>query len=131
MSRYLALLPKGKVVLWCYLIWYVVVVVHYFDPSPAIWLNALGVSAVMGVALLLSVGGSVSRANEPWQTARLFLMPFCVSSFSSLIKGKGFVLVFPPTSTALITATGSCAAFALFVALMKVRARRQTLNEQG
>ena len=27
---------------------------------------------------------------------RLFLMPFCVSSFSQLIKGKGFVLVFPP-----------------------------------
>jgi hypothetical protein len=26
------------------------------------------------------------------------LMPFCVSSFSQLIKGKGFVLVFPPSA---------------------------------
>ena len=93
----LSLLPKGTVVLWCYLIWYVVVVVHHFDPSPALWFNTLGTSAVIGFALLLSVGGSASRTNDPWQTVRLFLLPFCVSSFSSLIKGKGSVLVFPPT----------------------------------
>ncbi len=23
-------------------------------------------------------------------------MPFCVSSYSALIKGKGFILIFPP-----------------------------------
>lgn len=125
--RYLSLLPKGKVVLWCYLIWYIVVVVHHFDPSPAIWLNSLGISAVIGFALLLSIGGTA----ELWQTVRLFLMPFCVSSFSSLIKGKGFVLVFPPTSTELVAAIGSCAAFALFVALIKVQARKQTPKPAG
>ena len=26
----------------------------------------------------------------------LFLMPFCVSSFSALVKGKGFFLIFSP-----------------------------------
>jgi hypothetical protein len=121
---YLSLLPKGRVVLWCYLIWYVVVVVHHFDPSPALWLNALGISAVIGFALLLSVGGSASRTHDPWHTVRLFLLPFCVSSFSSLIKGKGFVLVFPPTSTELVAVVGSCAVFVLFVGLVKVRARK-------
>lgn len=120
---YLALLPKGKIVLWCYLIWYVVVVAHHFDPSPVLWLNTLGISAVIGFALLLSFGGSASRTNDPWQTVRLFLLPFCVSSVSSLIKGKGFVLVFPPTSTELVAAVGSCTVFVLFVALVKVRAR--------
>ena len=31
-----------------------------------------------------------------WPTVRLFMMPFCVSSFAALVKGKGFYLVFSP-----------------------------------
>jgi hypothetical protein len=27
----------------------------------------------------------------------LFLMPFCVSSFSALVKDAGYILIFPPT----------------------------------
>jgi hypothetical protein len=42
-------------------------------------------------------------------------MPFCVSSFSSLIKGKGFILVFPPSISELATAVGLCVAFAVIV----------------
>lgn len=118
--RYLAALPTGKTVLWCYLIWYLVTVFNYFDPSPAIWLNSLGISVVIGFALLLSVGGP--KAADRWQTFRLFMMPFGVSSFSSLIKGRGFILIAPPNLAELAVCVGSCAAFVLVViALKKIR----------
>jgi len=116
LRRYIAGLSPGKVALWCYFIWYLVVVLRYFDPSPAIWLNSLGISALVGVALLLSVNGS---AADRWQTFRLFLMPFCVSSFAALIKGHGFTLIFPPNGFELSILVGGCAAFVLIVLACK------------
>lgn len=112
-------LPPGKIALWCYLIWYLVTVYRYFDPSPSIWLNSLGISAVVGTALLLSVGGSIRPSADPWQTFRLFFMPFAVSSFSSLIKGRGFLLILPPNAAELAVAAGSCALFVLAVTVVK------------
>lgn len=117
--KYLASLRTPKIVLWCYLIWYFVTVFNYFDPSPAIWLNSLGISAVIGVALVLSVGGRPLRTADRWQTFRLFLMPFCVSSFSSLIKGHGFILIVPPKFTEQVASFGACASFVLFVVVLK------------
>ena len=117
--RYLATLSTGKTVLWCYLIWYLVTVFNHFDPSPAIWLNSLGISAVIGVALLLSVGTQGPRNVDRWQTFRLFLMPFCVSSFSSLIKGQGYILIFPAQRSEQAVSLGLCAAFVLCVATLK------------
>ena len=93
---------------------------HHFDPSPAIWLNSVGISLVIGFALLLSVGGLKSATRDGWQTCRLFAMPFCVSSFSSLIKGKGFVLIFPPSSGELAVAVGCLAFTALVITLRKI-----------
>lgn len=122
--RYLSNLPTGKLVLWCYLIWWASTVFHHFDPSPAIWLNSVGISAVIGVALLLSVGGFKSATENRWQTFRLFAMPFCVSSFSSLIKDKGFILVFPPSPAELLTSVALCLAFAAVVAGFR-RTRRE------
>lgn len=120
-TRYLSNLPNGKLVLWCYLIWWTSTVFHHFDASPSVWLNSLGISVVIGIGLILSVGGFKSATRDRWQTFRLFAMPFCVSSFSSLIKGKGFILVFPPSTSELLTSTGCCAAFAIVVlALRKV-----------
>jgi hypothetical protein len=113
--RYFSTLANGKVVLWCYLIWWASTVHHHFDPSPSIWLNSVGISAVIGVALILSVGGLSSALTDKWQTFRLFAMPFCVSSFSSLIKGKGFVLVFASSPRELFTTVGLCVAFTAFV----------------
>lgn len=118
-ARYLSRLSGGKLVLWCYLIWWCSTVAHHFDPAPSIWLNSVGISAVIGIALLLSVGGLESATKDRWQTFRLFAMPFCVSSFSSLIKGKGFVLVFPPSTTELATSVGLCLAF--YAAVMIIR----------
>ena len=123
MLRYFASLSVGKTVLWCYLLWYLVTVVCYFDPSAAIWLNSLGISALIGFALILSVGG-LGNKKDKWQTFRLFLMPFCVSSFSSLIKGKAYVLVFPPDRTVLLLSIGTCVTFVILVQSLKLAAKR-------
>ena len=66
----------------------------YFDPNPQLWLNALGICGVIGTALGLSVDRS-----SPWQTFRLYLMPFAVSSFAALIKERGFMVIFSPQLT--------------------------------
>lgn len=115
--QYFATLPTGRTVLWCYLIWYLITVLHHFDPSPALWLNSLGISAVIGVALLLSVSGS--GRPDGWQIFRLFLMPFCVSSFSSLIKGHGFILIVSPDRSEQLAAFGSCGAFILLTTVLR------------
>jgi hypothetical protein len=117
--QYFARLSGGKVTLWCYLIWYLSTVARYFDPSPAIWVNSAGISLVVGVALLLSVEGKGPRAANPWQTFRLFFMPFAVSSFSALIKGHGFFLVFPPSATQAGLQMGACTVFVLMVLALK------------
>ena len=113
--RYLANLTPGKIALWCFLIWYLATVIHHFDPTPAIWLNALGISAIVGVALYLSVREPGRSPPDRWTVLRLFLMPFCVSSFSSLIKGLGFLLVFPPDLHELAVSTAACALFVIVV----------------
>ncbi len=122
--RYFAELRPGKIVLWCYLIWYLVTAVYLFDPSPALWSNSIGISLVIGVALSLSVGAPPTdtpgrRREARWQTFRLFLMPFCVSSFSSLIKGQGYWLVFPARTDALVTSVLGCVVFVSLVRLLR------------
>lgn len=117
--RYFSSLSNGRITLWCYLIWYFNTVLHHFEPSPSIWLNSIGISALIGVALILSIGGNGSIARDKWQTFRLFAMPFCVSSFSSIIKDKGFFLIFPPAKTELAIGVALCATFALAVICLR------------
>lgn len=119
MISYLGRLKTGKIVLWCYLIWYLSVVWFYFDPSPRIWLNAMGISAVIGIGLNLSVARAAGTRVDFWQTFRLFMMPFGVSSFSSLIKGQGFMLVFPPQLNESLTAAGLCLGFVLLTLIAR------------
>jgi len=120
-ARYLARLPNGKLVLWCYLLWWVSTVCHHFEASWHLWLNSLGISALIGVALILSVGGFATVLQDKWQTFRLFAMPFCVSSFSALIKDKGFWLVFPPTPAEWAVSAGLCLAFTAVVLSLRRR----------
>jgi hypothetical protein len=122
--RYFATLTAGRMVLWCFLIWYIATVIHYFDPAPAIWLNALGISAIIGCALYLSVREPGRPPPDRWTTFRLFLMPFCVSSFSQLIKGRGFVLIFPPDMHEIAVAVVACALFAAVVVIARRFARQ-------
>jgi len=117
--RYFSTLATGKIVLWCFLLWYLATVIHHWDATPAIWLNALGISAIIGIALYLSVREPGKPPPDRWTVMRLFLMPFCVSSFSQLIKGKGFVLVFPPDLHEIAVSLAACAVFVVFVFLVK------------
>lgn len=113
MLRYFARLNTPRRILWCYLLWWLHTVVRHFDPSPRLWLTALGLSAVIGLALILSVRTSSSGGTklDGWQTFRLFLMPFCVSSFAALVKGLGFVLIFPPSLAENASGLGVITAF--------------------
>ena len=117
--NYLSELTPGKTALWCYLIWYLVTVVTHFDSSPGLWLTSLGIAVVIGIALRLSVQQSPGVASSRWQTFRLFLMPFCVSSFSALIKGQGYYLVLPSQPRELGLSVSLCALFVLLVLGLK------------
>jgi hypothetical protein len=121
--RYLTNLSGGRLILWCYFIWYGVVLARYFDPSPRLWLTSLGLSLIIGFALYISTTASGARQVRlgRWQVFRLFLMPFCVSSFSALVKGRDFVLVFSPRPGEVLLALGLCVALCAAVALLKRR----------
>jgi hypothetical protein len=125
--RYLANLSKGRLVLWCYFVWYVVVLVRYFDANARLWLTSLGLSAIIGTALFISTArtGAARVELERWQIFRLFLTPFCVSSFSALVKGRGFVLVFSPKPLEILMGTALCALLCITVFFAKRHTRRQ------
>src|SRR5438874_5178566 len=102
---YLANLSRGRLILWWYFIWYFVVLVRYFDPSPRLWLTSLGLSAIIGIALYLSATAGATKVKlDRWTIFRLFLMPFCVSSFAALVKGRGFILIFSPNPAEIFLA---------------------------
>ncbi|MGG6268579.1 hypothetical protein ACQ4M3_29475 [Leptolyngbya sp. AN03gr2] len=116
LANYLYNIRPSKAILWCYLIWYLVTVYFYFDPSPKIWANSIGISAVVGTALLLSVS---AQGRDFWQVFRLYLMPFCVSSFSALIKEQGFFVVISPRIQETIVAVALCGLFLGTIAFVK------------
>ena len=130
LTRYWSALSTGRLILWCYFIWYLVVLVRYFDPSPRLWLTSIGLSFIIGVALFISTtsSGTNQFRLERWQVIRLFLMPFCVSSFSALVKGKDFVLIFSPNPFEILLAAGLCALLVGGVALLKWRERKAVLT---
>ena len=119
--RYLRHLSTPRLVLWCYFIWYLVVLVRYFDPSPRLWLTAAGTSVIIGIALLLNTTASGKQRVklEPWPTFRLFLTPLCVSSFAALVKDKGFILIFSPNWRDLAVAAALWMALSLATLLAK------------
>lgn len=119
--QYFSRLTTGRIVLWCYAIWYVTNVINHFDPRPRLWLTSAGLSSIIGIALVLSTraSGSGTTQLDRWQIFRLFLMPFCVSSFAALVKDAGYILVFPPTLRENLMGLGLITAFVLAVAGLK------------
>ena len=112
--RYFATLSAARFVLWCYFIWWTVVVVRYFDPTPRIWMTSVGISIIVGVALSLNAtSGSAAGKLQLWPAIRFFMAPFCVSSFASLVKDRGFFLIFSPDWRELATAAGICVVLGL------------------
>lgn len=118
--QYLYEIKLDKAILWCYLIWYVIVVCFHFDPSVKIWINSIGISAVIGTGLMLSVSSSKIGERDHWQAFRLYLMPFCVSSFSALIKEKGFILFISPNIKETIVSVSCCVLFLSVILVVKL-----------
>jgi hypothetical protein len=117
--QYLYEIKLDKAILWCYLIWYVTVVCFHFDPSVKIWINSIGISVVIGTGLMLSVSSSKGERDR-WQAFRLYLMPFCVSSFSALIKEQGFIVFISPNIKETIVSVSGCVLFLLVILVVKV-----------
>lgn len=108
--------------LWCYLLWYGYFVARYFEASATLWLTSLGLSLLIGTGLYVSTAysGLTKVVVNRWAVFRFYLMPFCVSSFSALLKGRGFTLIFAPDSADNLRAGALCAAFVLVVEGTKV-----------
>lgn len=125
--QYLVDIKPGKLLLWCYLIWYFVTLYYHFDASPKLWINSLGICLVIGTALMLSVS---SAKVDYWQTFRLYWMPFAVSSFAALIKNQGYFIIFSPHLNEVITAFGCCVFFLAMVAIVKwIYTNRDVIQE--
>jgi hypothetical protein len=121
--NYLRNLNTGRLILWCYCIWYLVVLIRYFDGTPTIWLTSLGLSGIIGTALYISTAdtGAKKVQLEKWQIIRLYLMPFCVSSFAALVKNKGFILIFSPKASENMAAVILCALLVGTVKLLQLK----------
>ena len=119
---YLQNLSNARLILWAYLMWYVIVAVRYFDPNYTIWLNAFGIALFVGFSLYLNLLAGETKPGF-WQIARCFLTPFCVSSFSALVKDKGFVLIFSPNLELNLVGVAVVAVFAIAVVAVRRRAR--------
>jgi hypothetical protein len=116
--QYIYEIKLDKAILWCYLIWYVTVVCFHFEPSVKIWINSIGISAVIGTGLMLSVSSSKGERDR-LQAFRLDLMPFCVSSFPALIKEQGVIVFISPNIKETIVSGSCCVLFILVILVVK------------
>lgn len=64
----------------------------------------MGLSLIIGLALYLNTRSGQGGKLGKWPTFRLFLTPFCVSSFAALVKDRGFVLIFSPEIWTMVLA---------------------------
>jgi hypothetical protein len=116
--RYLSALNSARTILWCYFIWWFTTALRCFDPSPRLWLTSVGLSGIIGCGLYLSTAQGATKLGR-WQIFRLFLMPFCVSSFAALIKDKGYVLIFSSRLEDNLQSSLLCVTFVGIVLLSK------------
>lgn len=116
--KYVLKMKTPKIILWCYLIWYFSIIFIYFDPSIRLWASSLVISLIIGFALILSTSQQGVKQDK-WITFRLFLFPFCVSSYSATIKGQDFILLFPNNSSHFLLGIVNCLVFLILIASIK------------
>lgn len=118
--QYFYEIKLNQAILCCELIWSIVIVYFYFAPSLKIWINAINISAVIGTALVLSGSSGKISKRDNWQIFRLYLMPFCVSSFFALIKNQGFLVIVSPKTKETLVAISCCVLFLSVVLVVKL-----------
>lgn len=111
-----SILPHYRqLILSFYLVWYLFIAIRYFNPSTEIWLNALVIACVVGIAINLSANQS---KKSFWNSIRFFIIPFAVSSYTALIKGKDFFLIFPANLWETLLGISICLVFVLLYYLI-------------
>lgn len=120
--RYFGNLPASRIILWCFVMWWLVMVAIYYVPDPGLWATSLGIGLFVGYALMLSTGPvTLARFRQRfWESMRLFICPFMVSSFSGLIAGKDFVMFFSPHWLENAAALAAVAGFLLLCGLLRM-----------
>jgi len=127
LTKYIESLTLGKTILWCYLWWYLVSVFFHFEISLSLWMNSIGLSVVIGIALVLSVNAASSWKKDKWSVIRLFIMPFCVSSFSALTKDEGYFLILPPSNFERACLMLVCALFLALIYKLKKEKKSKSM----
>lgn len=117
--KYFKTITSPKLILWCYLVWYLSIIGLYFEKSPVLWASSLGIALIIGFALRLSTNQPGIK-QDLWVKIRLFLFPFCVSSYSATIKGHNFILLFPSNLLHLSVAVLCCLLFLVVVWWIKI-----------
>lgn len=108
--KYFKNITIQKIILWCYFIWYLTIMSLYFEASLKLWASSVGISFIIGFALILSTNQQGVK-QDIWVKIRLFLFPFCVSSYSATIKDYDFILLFPSNLTHLSISILNCLLF--------------------
>lgn len=116
--NYFKNITKQKIVLWCYLIWYLTIITFYFEASLKLWASSVGIALIIGFALVLSTNQR-GLTQDSWVKMRLFLFPFCVSSYSATIKDYDFILLFPVNTFHLTISILNCLLFLLVIWCIK------------
>lgn len=107
-------IENQKIILWCYLIWYFTIITIYFESSLKLWASSVGISFIIGFALVLSISQQGTKPDI-WVKIRLFLFPFCVSSYSATIKEYDFILLFPSNLLHFLLSVTNCLVFLAFI----------------
>lgn len=104
--------------LWGYFAYFIVTIAYELAAATApLVANACVVAVVVGVALNASAMGAEDLAAyaraSPFRVLRFFLIPFCVSLFSSVVAASEgeFVSVFPRDATRCAATLGIAAAW--------------------
>lgn len=124
MIRYFSTIDYPKRILWCYLVWYIAIVIQYFEPHFSMWISSIGIAVLIGFALNLATSQK-GQIRDKWVILRLYIFPFCVSSYSALIKDKGFFLLFPTEFKPITIAVSSCAIFISFTIFCRLLHKKQ------
>lgn len=119
--RYLASLDPRRALLWCGFIWYAVLMGRHAPFMPGPWVNAAGIALVVGLVLTANAipAGGTWRQLDRWSLLRFFVIPFCVSSFSSTMRDAGLVVIFPRNLADNSFAVAGVARFILLCAAVR------------
>mmetsp|Transcript_22031 Transcript_22031/g.32836 ORF Transcript_22031/g.32836 Transcript_22031/m.32836 type:complete len:182 (-) Transcript_22031:204-749(-) len=85
---------------WWLTIWYLYILSFYGSADPKMWGSAVGIAIIIGCTLFSNMYyapfDKFMEKND-WVVIRVFIIPFCVSSYSQVIQKKEdeFAFIFP------------------------------------